>query len=314
MHTSSLDTTAAVFPGMGPGRFADVARFMLISRQARALLAEADDVLGYRLVDRYRDTEGDYSEHAQVAFLVNCLALASWARDELGIDPVLCTGPSFGGKAAAVFSGSLAFADAVRMTAALARILADYFATRHTDIVTQSFVRTPRAVLDPILAELRERGEWCEISCRVDDDLAMLTLREGLLDWLTDRLRAVGGFPLYVMRPPMHCGIFQPLRARVEREVFADLEFRDPTVPVVADQDGTVLLTGPEVRELLLDGFVRPVDWPSVVDSLTRQGVGRVYVCGPDRLFGRVGRTTRAFDVVPVAPALALRPRRRVAS
>lgn len=302
---------ALVFPGMSPTRFQDSAKFMLINPVARRLVADADDALGYSLVDRYREAEGDYSEYAQVAFLVNCLALAAWAHDRFDPEPELCVGPSFGGKTAAAHTGVLDFADAVRLTAGWARLLESWFAENHQDVVTHSFTRVPLPELDRVLAELDERGEWYEISCHVDEDFHMVSLRAPVLDWLGKRLRSVGGLPLYTMRPPMHASVFAPLRERAERELFAPLTFHDPRIPVVADQDGTLLTTGDQVRTMLLDGFVRPVRWPVVVDSLRRHGVGRLYVAGPDSLFGRVPVTTRNFDVVAVDPRTALRPVRR---
>ncbi|MFE7043225.1 ACP S-malonyltransferase, partial [Streptomyces atratus] len=101
------------------------------------------------------------------------------------------------------------------------------------------------------------------------------------------------------------------LRERAEDELFDGLTFREPRIPVVADQDGTLLTTGDEVRTMLLDGFVRPVRWPDVVAALRRHGVGRLYVSGSDSLFGRVPVTTRNFDVVAVDPRSALQPIRR---
>ena len=59
---------------------------------------------------------------------------------------------------------------------------------------------------------------------------------------------------------------------------------------------------------MLLDVFVRPLRWPDAVAALRAHGVRKVFVCGPDRLFGRVGTTTRAVEVVPVSPRAA--PRR----
>lgn len=302
---------ALVFPGMSPTRFQDSAKFMLINPVARRLVAEADDALGYSLVDRYRRTEGDYSEYAQVAFLVNCLALATWANDRFDPEPTICVGPSFGGKTAAAHTGVLDFADAVRLTAGWARLLESWFADHHHDVVTHSFTRVPRPELDRVLAELDERGEWYEISCHVDEDFYMVSLRASVLEWLGKRLRSVGGLPLYTMRPPMHASVFGPLRERAERELFAPLTFHDPRIPVVADQDGTLLTTGDQVRTMLLDGFVRPVRWPAVVDALRRHGIGKLYVAGPDSLFGRVPVTTGNFDVVAVDPRTALRPVRR---
>lgn len=306
--------TAMVFPGMGPVRFADVGTFMLANPYARRLVAVADDVLGYSLVDALREAEGDYSVDAQVAFLTNCVALAQWAEAELGVVPDVCVGPSFGEKATAAHTGTLSFRDAVRMTAGLARCMEDYFATEHRSVVTCSFVRTPEEQLKEVLAELDERGQWYEISCHVDHDFWMVSLREAGLERFERRVRALGGLPLYTMRPPMHCAAFGALRDRAEREVLADLHFADPVLPVVADQDGSLIQTGEGVRDMLLDSFVRPLRWPEVVASLRRLGIGRVCVAGPDSLFGRVGITTANFEVTAANPRVAMHPRSRTAS
>lgn len=304
-------TSAIVFPGMGPCEFTDVARFMLVDRDARDLLATASDALDYDLFARYRDSDSDYSEYAQVAFLVNCVALARWAERVMDLRPGLVAGPSFGGKAAAVYSGALDFAEAVRMTAQLSRIETEYFATEQRGVVTMSFVRTPQDRLRDILGELDEAGEWYEISCYVDTDFWMVTLHEGRTDWLAQRLRAGGGLPLYVMDPPLHATAFQPLRDRVEAELFGSLHFTDPQIPVVADQDGTVWDTADGVRAMLLDGIVTPVRWPEVVGTFQRRGVETVHVCGPDRLWGRVGATVRNFQTTIVDPRRAMSPIRR---
>jgi len=300
--------TAIVFPGMGPVSFTEAAKFLLINPLARELLAGADEALGYCLFDRYRQTDGDYSEYAQVAFLVTCLAMARWIEKTSDARPEVCAGPSFGAKAAAVYSGALDFADAVRMTAELARCEQRYFAERHRDVVTHSFTRTPAGPLAELLRELDQRDEWYEVSCYVDDDFHMVSLREGTLEWFQRRLRASGGFPLYTMRPPMHCSVFGDLRDLVEREVFGAVRFADPRIPVVADQDGTVLTSAEGVRTMLLDGIVAPVRWPQVVATLKRLGVSRVYVSGQDSIFGRVRCTTGSFEVVAANPKLAMRP------
>ncbi len=311
MGADSPTGTAIVFPGMGPTSFSDLAKFMLINPFARKLVKIADEVLGYSLIDRYRETDGDYTEFSQVSFFVTSLALAEWAEETLGMRPEICVGPSFGGRAAAVYSGGLAFPDAVLMAARWARRVDEYFAREHTDLVTQSFLRTPEDSLAEVLRELDEQGEWYDISCYVDHDIYLLSLREERLDWLNGRLRAVGGMPVYAMRPPMHSSAFGALRDTVEEEVFGDLTFTDPRIPVIADQDGTLIDSAAGLRKMLLDGFVRPVRWPDVVATLKRMDIEKLYVSGRDHLFGRVACTTRNFEVVPVAPMTALRPRRK---
>jgi [acyl-carrier-protein] S-malonyltransferase len=226
---------------MGPTRFADVAKFMLINPYARKLLATADKRLGYSLIDRYRETEGEYSEHAQMAFFLNSVALAQWAEATLGARPTLCTGPSFGNKAAAVGSGSLSFEDGVLMTARFSRVVAAYFAEEHRDAVTLSFARTPQDRLRTVLDELDADGEWHDVTCRVDADFAMLTLGRDRLEWLRKRIRRLGGLPLHVMDVPFHSPAFAELRDRLEAEALDGLHFSAPRVPVVSDHDGKLL-------------------------------------------------------------------------
>jgi [acyl-carrier-protein] S-malonyltransferase len=304
-------SSAIVFPGMGPCRFETVAKFMLINRIARRLTDVASEVLGYDLFERYRTADGDYSEYAQVAFLVNCLALAEWAQEELGATPGLCAGASFGSKAAAIYSKAITFEAGVRLTAGLSRLETEYFATEHTDVVTQSFVRIPPDCLADLLTEMDSRGQWYEVSCYIDTDFHMVSVCRGELEMLQKSVRARGGMPLYVMDPPLHCRAFTGLRDRADAELFGSVDFADPVLGMVSDQDGTVLNTADAVRTSMLDGIVRPVRWPSVVRTMRRNGIGKVHVAGPDSLFGRVRCTTENFEVVKVDPRMAMRPRRR---
>ncbi|MDH2430867.1 hypothetical protein [Sphaerisporangium sp. TRM90804] len=308
MDTQPGQGTAMVFPGMGPGTFTDVARFMSVNPFARKLLATADDVLGYRLVDRYRESDGHYAKDAQIAFMVNCLALARWAHDRLEVAPDYVVGPSFGWRAVTAYTRALDLPDAISMAARLADCMEEYFRDEHPGLVTHSIARVPQDRLAELLREFDERGEWHDVSCRVDHDFTMITFGERQLDWVLRRVRALGGLSLYTMKPPMHSRAFTSLRHRITREVFAGLTWSDPAVPVVADQDGRVLTTGEQVRDLLLDGCDHAVCWPDVVSALSAAGVGTLYVAGQDGLFTRVACTTRAFEVVPITPRSVMRP------
>lgn len=303
--------TAIAFPGIGPTEFADMAKFLLVDNDARELTAVADDVLGYSVIDRYGQAEQPYEPPERVAFLLVCLALARRAERAAGAPAGLCAGPSFGGLPAAVHAGALTLPDAVTITAEWTTHVKEFFATAYSDVVTQSFARVPAEELAEIRAELAAEGEWSEIACHVDERFWMLSVRESRLEWLRQRLRAVGGFPLYTMRPPMHSPAFAPLRDRIERELFAGLPFADPAIPVVCDHDGSLLTSAEGVRTMLLDGVVRPVSWPAVADAFAARGVAAVYVAGPDGLWGRVPCMSSRFDVVTLTPRDALRPRGR---
>jgi [acyl-carrier-protein] S-malonyltransferase len=253
-------------------------------------------------MDLYRTAGSDYSEHAQIAFLISCLALIEQARDTLDNDPAVCAGPSFGGKAAIAYSGALPVAETILLTARLARCEQEYFATEHEDVVTQSIARTPIATLREILDSMAGRNEWYDISCYIDEDFFMVSMREPSLELFLKEVRAAGGLPLYAMRPPMHSSAFGALRRKAEDEVLGDLQLSDPGLKIIADQDGSVVTTADGLRTMLLDSFVRPVRWPHVVNSMRELDVTKVYIPGPDSLFGRIRGTTRHFKVVPIKP------------
>jgi [acyl-carrier-protein] S-malonyltransferase len=298
-----------VFPGMGPSRYADLAKFIVTDPRARRLRRTVDDVLGYPLMDLYKEAGSDYSEYSQVAFLISCLALAERAGEKIDTEPEVCTGPSFGGKAAIAYSGSLSIAETILLVARLARCEEDYFRGAHTDVITQSVARTPEPELRAIVDAMLQRGEWCEISCYIDTDFFMVTMRERGLEYFLREVRACGGLPVYAMRPPMHSCAFEPLRRRAEDEVFRDFRFSDPRIPIVSDLDGSLIDTADGARTMLLSGIVRPVNWPASVRAMKAMGVTKIVIPGPDSLFGRVYCTISNFTVVPLNPLMALRPR-----
>lgn len=308
--SSDRPHTALVFPGMAPISFADVGKFLILNPFAKDLVAATDRRLGGSLIGDLKSADGDYTHAAQLAFFVSCVALARWAEAELGVEPVAATGPSFGEKPLTAHVGALPFDDAVWLTAQLARVLDEFFATEHTDVVTHSFARVPRERVTELLGELAAAGGWSDVSCYVDTDFHMVSLRERDLEWLQRAIRANGGLSIYTMRPPMHSSAFGALRRKAEDEVIGRLEFADPVIPVIADQDGAVIRTADGVRAMLLDSFTTPLRWPAVVESLARNGVGRVCVAGPDSLFGRVSLTKSTFEVVAAAPQAAMRARR----
>jgi [acyl-carrier-protein] S-malonyltransferase len=310
MTASEQARTAIVFPGMGPSRFSEVGKFLMLDPYARRRLAEADEALGTSVFDNFRAATEDYSQFSQVAFLVNSMALADKAEETLGISPDFCVGPSFGQKAAAAYVGSLSFAEVVRLTAELARLEEDFFRREHTDVITHSFVRTPEERLREILADFDERDEWYEFSGHLDDGFHMLSVREKELDGLKQAISRAGGYSMYSMRPPVHAPAFSALRREAE-EVFAAYELADPKLPVVTDQDGTVINSASEMRTMMLDTFDRPINWPDVVATLKGAGVTKVCVTGPDNLFHRLDCTKDNFEVVAVGLTKRSRERER---
>jgi [acyl-carrier-protein] S-malonyltransferase len=304
MPENPTSRSALVFPAMGPSRFADFGRFMVVNAAARKRFAVADEVLGYRVFDALREADDDYAEVAQVTSFVASMALVEWS----GKRGDYCAGVSFGKMAAAAHAGVLPFDEAVRLVAESARCERDYFAEQQSDIVTHSFVKVGPGTLEELLAELAAAGEWYEISSYMDSDMYMVSLGERALDGFKKRIGAVGGYSLYTMRPPAHSSAFVPLRDLMETQVLGTFTFRDPQLPIVSDQDGSLVRTAEQAREWILGGVVRPMRWPGVVETLVRQGVQRISIVGRDRLLRRLKCTVESFATTMVTPEAALRP------
>ena len=301
------NSTAVLFPGMASSTFGEVGRFMVLDRYVRPRLRAAEDALGESLLAGFKAEAAHYGPFSQVAFLVNSLALADRAEAELGLCPDVCVGPSFGQRAAAVFAGALDFGDAVRLTASLAACEEEYFAGEPDELVTQCFVRVPDEPLQALLADLDKRGEWNEISVELGHGTVMLSLCEAVLDEVVAAVRAMGGYAMQTMRPPVHARRFTPLREKASA-VLAGYALADPRLPIVADQDGRVVRTADDLRTMLLDTFDRPVDWPAATATLSAMDVGTVYVTGPDQLFQKLRATKSLGRVIPVTPKTAARP------
>ncbi|WP_157536172.1 ACP S-malonyltransferase [Kitasatospora mediocidica] len=312
MTASESTNTAIVFPGMGPSSFSEVGKFLMLDPFARKRLAEADEALGYSVFDRLRESEEDYSEATQIAFLVNSMASADRAEEELGIVPGLCVGPSFGQKAATAYTGALPFPEVVRLTAELARVEQRYFTEEYQDAVTHTFVRTAPEKLAEILADFDERGRWYDFSGHLDSGFHMVSLSERDLEGFKQRISQAGGYSMYTMVPAVHAPAFTELRRRAAEEVFPRYEFADPKLPIVTDQDGSVITTADRLRTMLLDTFDLPIDWPKVVGALRTAGVTKLCIAGPDNLFHRLDCTKDNFQVVTVGPGKRQRvPRAR---
>lgn len=309
---SDTEAVAVVFPGMGPVERGEYLRFLLLTPAGREVLAEAEDALGYRLDENWLADEQAYSPAAQLGFLAATLALADLIEAELTEPPVAMAGPSFGCRAVAIRSGSVGVGPGFLMAARMAEVMDDYFSTRHPSLVTQSFGRLAPDAAAEIIADLESRERPADLSCRVDEDFVMITLDEADLDGVVAAARGRGAMPLFTMKPPMHARYFAELRQRLDAEVFAQIDFRDPGVPVVADQDGELLTSGSGIRELLLRGCDEMVDWPRALDGLAERGVTHLLVAGEDGLFTRVPGTTKRFRVRQWGVRAQLRPRRRL--
>jgi len=103
---------------------------------------------------------------------------------------------------------------------------------------------------------------------------------------------------------PVSVAAHSPLMADAAegmRRVLADVEFRDPVVPLIANADARPITTADGARAELIEHLTAGVDWVAAVETMSAAGVTAFVEVGPGRvLTGLIKR------IAPDAEAIAL--------
>lgn len=280
------------FPGLVPTTFATIETYLRTDIYARARLREADEVLGYSLVDAYRDAEVYDWEVYEAGVLALSLALADWADDTLDLDPVAFGGQSFGAIVGAVWAGVLPYPDALRLVRESTRVELDWFGSRPTALGCFFFYRLDAVTVDGLIARARGEGHVVEGSIYLDNSVHAVSGTSTGLDRMRELVAEAGGHAFYSMNRAEHCSLVQGLRDRLAAEVYGDLRWFRSTLPMLSDVTGALLTDPDDIRDDLLDGWVTPVHWAAVSAAIRRAGADRAVVIGPRTMFGRLTQRT----------------------
>ena len=91
-------------------------------------------------------------------------------------------------------------------------------------------------------------------------------------------------------------------------EVLPTINFRDPTVPIIANVTAAPLTTGEAVRAELLDQLRNSVQWQRSIEYMLGQGVNGIIEIGPGRvLTGLMRRINRDIETVNISDAEAIK-------
>jgi [acyl-carrier-protein] S-malonyltransferase len=103
---------------------------------------------------------------------------------------------------------------------------------------------------------------------------------------------------------PVSVAAHSPLMAGAAagmRAVLADIEFRDPAVPLLANADARPLTTGEACRAELVDHLTTGVDWIAAIEAMRAAGVTRFVEVGPGRvLCGLIRRIAPDAETIPL--------------
>src|SRR5699024_4711533 len=107
VFSAKKDGQALFFPGLVPSRYSIISEYIANDPYARHRFTELSEILGYSLVEAYREADIYDWEVYELGHSAVCLALADFAVEKLGVEPTVVVGQSFGSFVGALFSGVL---------------------------------------------------------------------------------------------------------------------------------------------------------------------------------------------------------------
>jgi [acyl-carrier-protein] S-malonyltransferase len=296
---------AFLFPGQGAQYVGMAAGLCESLPAARDLFNDASVILGYNLLDvcaKGPKERLDSTAVSQPAIYVASLAALEQLRQsepEAIRDCVAAAGLSLGEYTALTFSGSLAFADGVRLVQKRGQAMQAAADARSSTMV--SILGPDQAGVEALVAAASSKGlirianYLCPGNLVVSGDTEACAEFERLAGESgarTIRLAVAGAFHTPIMQPAV-----EPLSAALY-----DVNFSPLHVPVWANVTARPYRDESEVRATLARQVVEPVRWEETMRGLLEGGCDRFYEIGPGRvLAGLLKRVHRKANCRNVA-------------
>jgi len=247
---------------------------------ARAVFEEADEALDFTLSKLCFEGPEEalkLTENTQPALLTVSVAAARVLAAH-GFAPDYVAGHSLGEYSALVASGSLRFADAVRLVRRRGRYMQEAVAPGVGAMA--ALLRLPEGALDGILKQAAQ-GEVVSAANLNAPDQVVIAGHAGAVNRAMELAKAAGArraIPLQVSAP-FHCALMKPAQERLAADLNATT-FADLNCPLVNNWQAREVRSGAEARQGLYEQVPNPVRWVETIRHLASQGVARCIEVG----------------------------------
>jgi [acyl-carrier-protein] S-malonyltransferase len=303
-----MTTSAFVFPGQGSQSVGMGQALAAASPAAAAIFADADAALGEpisRLAFEGPAELLDRTENAQPALLATSIAYLAALRERrraAGTEleaPAFAAGHSMGQYSALVAAEVISLADGVRLVRERGRLMQASGAGRDGAMAAILGLDDGRI---PELVAAGSRHGIFGVANRNAPGQVVVSGERAAIEASVDAAKALGARKVVIL--PVSVAAHSPLMAEAAegmRRALADVEFRTPVVPLLANADARTIASAEDARAELVDHLTAGVDWVAAVERMTAAGVTTFFEVGPGRvLTGLIKR------IAPDAEALAL--------
>lgn len=279
-----MSDTALVFPGQG-SQFVGMGESLCRDfAAAREVFEEASQAVSLDL--RKLCFQGPAETLALTEYTQPCVltaSLAAWKvlEAETGTVPILAAGHSLGEYTALVAAGVMSLSDAVRVVRERARLMEKAVPAGEGSMA--AVMKLSRPQIEDACREVSQNGV-VEAANDNAPDQVVISGHAAAVDRAAERIKSMGGRVRKLkVSGPFHTGLMEPA-AREMESLLADIDFSEPSFPVLANWNAKPYPAGNGVADNLRRQITSPVLWRQTVEQMDRQGADLYVEAGPGRV------------------------------
>ncbi|NLJ37569.1 MAG: ACP S-malonyltransferase, partial [Candidatus Atribacteria bacterium] len=203
-------------------------------------------------------------------------------------------GHSLGEYSALVAAGSIDFSEAVFLVRKRGEIMQNAVPAGNGTMVAVIGLREHQ--FNPLLQELSVSGK-IEIANYNSSDQVVLSLEKNLVPLLMEKAKSQGAKKVIELRvsAPFHSS-FMREAAREFQAILSQTSLSQPQVRFVSNVSADYANDPEEIRELLNQQMVLPVQWKKIMDRLYQEGYRKFVEIGPGNVLSKLFK--REYDQV----------------
>jgi [acyl-carrier-protein] S-malonyltransferase len=272
---------AYVFPGQG-SQFTGMAKDLYEQNaEARKLLEQANDILGFRITDTMFTGTADELKQTRVTQPAIFLHSVVLALTRESFSPDMVAGHSLGEFSALVANRTLAFEDG--LTLVYKRAMAMQKACEANPSTMAAILGLDDQKVEEICASITgEVVVAANYNC--PGQLVISGSNKGV-EIACEKLKAAGAkraLPLPV-GGAFHSPLMEPAREELARAI-ESTTFGTPTCPVYQNVNAAPSTSVPEIKKNLIAQLTAPVRWTQSVQRMTADGAKTYFECGPGKV------------------------------
>ena len=288
---------AFVFPGQGAQTIGMGRELAEAYPAARAVFDEVDEALGQKLSSVIWEGDSEtltLTENAQPALMATSMAaMRALEAEGVGIDrAAFVAGHSLGEYSALCAAGAVSLADTARLLRIRGKAMQRAVPVGEgamAAILGLSFEQVAK------IAQDAAQGEICQVANENDPAQNVVSGNKAAVERAVILAKEAGAKRALMLpvSAPFHCTLMMPAAAEMA-QALGEVDFEDPSVPLVANVLAAGVGASNLIRSLLVDQVTGRVRWRTSVEWMVEQGVTEFWEIGAGKaLSGMIRRISK---------------------